>query len=108
MHIPSCTRRLTGALAIVVLLGPGACGRSSTEPIARETFIDVIVDLRAAHRTTDSPEAFEAKRTEILERAGVTDSLLVEFVRAHGRDTGLLSALWDTINVRLLERADER
>ena len=84
-----------------------ACEREPQGPDLRaETYIDVMVELRRAHTPQMSPAEFEAKRAEILAEAGVTDSLLVQWARAHGRDVALMSAVWDSINARLTAAED--
>jgi hypothetical protein len=93
-------------LAAAALAAVPAC--SGSEPaIARETFIDAMVELRRADRETDEPDAFEARRAEILVARGVTDEDLLGFVRAHEGDLALLAAVFDSINARLNRVHDE-
>jgi hypothetical protein len=66
-----------------------------------EAFIRVMVELRQAERTSADSLAFDARRRDILERAGVTDSMLYGFVRAYRGNAESMSAIWDTIDARL-------
>jgi hypothetical protein len=89
-------RRLSLAIALVF-----ACQEQLVEPMPREKFIEVMVALRNANQTATSASDFDARKAEILAKAGVTDSLLLEFVRAQGGNEKSLALLWDSINARL-------
>lgn len=105
-----CTtrQRVSRGLA-ALLLGAmlAACTREAAGPqLEPETYVDVMVALRRAHRQTATPAEFQARRQAILQEAGVTDSLLVQWVRSRGEDVELLTALWDSINARLASEVD--
>ena len=98
------SRALT--IAAVLLL---ACsdGSGPDTPIPAETFVAVVSELReAAARHGGDAAAFEQEKVAILERAGVTDSTLYAFVRAHRNDLGNLTAAWDSVNQRLITPVD--
>jgi hypothetical protein len=61
----------------------------------------VSVQLRKASQNVSSAAEFDAKKAEILAKAGVTDSLLMEFVRVQRGNEKSLALLWDSINARL-------
>ena len=87
-------------LSVCAMLAVG-CEPAVTAPMDSDAFVRVMVELREAERTTADSLAFDAKRREILERAGVTDSMLYGFVRAHRSETEFMSSIWDTIDARL-------
>jgi hypothetical protein len=85
----------------VLLLSACRAGSAPVEPMPRATFVEVIVALRrAANETTSQPE-FETRKASILEKAGVTEAELLEYVRAHERDIEMMASVWDSIEVRL-------
>ncbi len=91
---------------LTLLVAPGCSRDASAPPIAPETFVDVMVQLRRAHELDITADQFAARRDAILRDAGVTDSMLVQWIRAQGSDVAQLSALWDTINARLTASED--
>ena len=95
---------LTAAAAILLACSDGS---APDVPIPPETFVAVVSELReaAAVRGGDV-EAFEQDKAAILARAGVTDSTLYAFVRAHRQDLGGLAAAWDSVNLRLMTPVD--
>lgn len=90
-----------------------ACGGG--EPPARtasgldaETFIQVFIDLREADYLADTPEQFTAMKDSIMEAYSTTPEDLREFVRVYSQDVDRMSAVWDSIEVRIrrIARAD--
>lgn len=98
-------RPRSGACALVLALVLGAAFGCSPETgvpsIDRSTYVDVMVALRVADNETSSETEFLQRREQILQEAGVTDSMLVQWVRAHGGDIRFMAELWDSINARL-------
>jgi hypothetical protein len=95
------------ALSLGLLCFAMACERDPRGPqLDPETFIDVMVELRRAHERGGSTAEFEARRDSILQEAGVTDSTLVQWVRTRQADVGFLTALWDSVNARLIATRD--
>lgn len=93
------TRRILSLAPLLVLV---ACRQPAPhEPMPRETFIHVMVELRRAAQESPSQAEFEARKEAILAEAGVSDSALVAFVRAHEGRLDYLSALWDSVDARL-------
>jgi hypothetical protein len=85
----------------------GGCEEESSGPqLSAETYIDVMVKLRLAQDRSASETDFAERRDSILEEAGVTDSTLVQWVRGQGEDVIRLSAIWDSINSRLIAARD--
>ena len=98
------SRALTIAAALLFACSDGS---GPDAPISSETFVAVVSELReAAARHGGDVEGFERDKAEILERAGVTDSTLYAFVRAHRQDLGSLTAAWDSVNLRLMTPVD--
>lgn len=96
-------REIGRVLALAAIFAvPFGCARDPGAPaIEPETYVDVMVALRLADNQTSSEAEFVERREQILRDAGVTDSVLVQWVRAHGQDLRLMAELWDTINARL-------
>jgi hypothetical protein len=87
----------------VLLIGAGlllaACrGGDLTAPIDRDAFIDVMIELRLAAREFQDPSAFDSRKEEILAQAGISDSTLMQFVRAHQNDPEYMSEIWEVID----------
>lgn len=92
-------RAVIGAVAVA---GQFGCGSAApNEPMTRDTFVEVMVDLRRAAAESASQQEFEARRSEILRQAGVSDSALLEYTRVHAGELDYMSALWDSIDARL-------
>lgn len=90
-------------------------GCGGDEPDARtvagldaETFIQVFIGLREADYLADTPEDFSAMKDSIMAEYHTTPEDLREFVRVYSRDMDRMSAVWDTIEVRIrrIARAD--
>ena len=100
-------RAARATAAFLLAVTAAACTREASAPqLEPETYVDVMVALRRAHRQTASAAEFQTRREQILREAGVTDSLLVEWVRTRGTDVELLASLWDSINARLASDVD--
>ena len=95
--------RLILIAACALSIAPTGCRRAVEpgEPMTRDTFVQVIVDLRRAALEAESQAAFEARKAEILRQAGVTDSALLAYTRVHAGELEFMTALWDTIDARL-------
>lgn len=91
------SRLIPAALAALAL---SACGRAPASGLDREVFEQVMVDLRRAELETDSA-GFEVRRDAILKAAGVADSLLLGFVRAHASDLEYMVDVWESIDRRV-------
>lgn len=105
--MPPIGLRKTKAFAalIAAALALNACGGNTTEPLPREQFIEVMAELRrAAHGA--SPEEFEARKAVILQDANVSDSALVQYVRAHAGRLDQMAEVWDSVNARLQAAED--
>jgi hypothetical protein len=82
----------------MLLVMAGACGSDGPAVMDGGEFIDVMIELRSAELEAADDEAFAARRDSILEAAGVTDSMLIEFARVRGRDVAYMAAVWDSID----------
>ena len=92
---------LSAALLLPALLA-AACGSDpAADTINRETFIDAYVELRMAALDTDSQRVASADREAILDRLGITEDDLIEFVEVHGGDLELMREVWNEVEVRL-------
>lgn len=95
---------LVSLLTLGALLS--ACGRDATRPnavtIPPGTFARVLAELSEARvETLPDTAAYRERRAEILERAGVTDGDLREFVARHGGDADLMSEIYGRVGARL-------
>ncbi|MGH7578141.1 MAG: hypothetical protein ACREM1_23870 [Longimicrobiales bacterium] len=101
VHVPVALLAFAAMLALT-----GCRGEQPVEPMPRETFVEVIVELRRAATENASQAEFDARKAEILEEANVTDSALVEYARLHGRQLEHMAAVWDSVNARLRAAED--
>jgi hypothetical protein len=89
---------ITGLLGTALLAG--ACGGRGAGPIDPQVFEDAMVQLRLAEPGADSAE-FAARRQNILDSLGLTDSVLYAFVAAHETDPEFMAEVWEAIDVRV-------
>jgi hypothetical protein len=66
-----------------------------------------MVELRRAAREAAGGGDFTTLKQEIMARHGVTDSMLVAWVRRRAGDVEQMSAIWDTIDARLVENEED-
>ncbi len=103
---PSLRRTL---LALVLpLLTAAACGDDGATPppdeagtIARETFVEVYVDLRIAALRSEGRTIDAATRERILSRHDVTRDDLLEFVDVHGENPRFIRDVWGEVEARI-------
>ena len=100
-------RSLRPATTLAIVLGlttVTACGGSGADAdglIDQETFIASYVDLRMTALGTEVGELDDALRAQVLERNGVSEGDLVDFVESHGEDVALMQDIWDEIESRM-------
>jgi len=70
----------------------------------RDTFVRVMAELRDAGRALSDTSQFDARRREILDEAGVTDSMLMAFVRVHAANAAYMAEVWDSVDARVNPR----
>ncbi|HUE77388.1 MAG TPA: hypothetical protein VMM83_05555 [Longimicrobiales bacterium] len=87
-------------LFTVVLLAASACRAPTDEGLTQETFVAVLTELREAAALSEAGE-WDARKREILDAAGVTDSMLVAYVRRHGDRLPHMLEVWDSVAERL-------
>jgi hypothetical protein len=108
-------RWVVGALLPLVLVGCDALAPTSRDGgLTKAQFVDVIVALREAEReiiqdvTSDSAHvAFAERRDEILQRHGVSEEDLRQFVARHRDRPALVTDAWDQIAQRLGVRTED-
>jgi hypothetical protein len=88
-------------IAFVLAIGILACRNGEPSGLGRDTFIDVVVQLRRAAVQYPDSALFDAHRAEILREAGVTDSMMNTFVARHNRDVQFMTEVWDSVDRRL-------
>lgn len=89
----------------LLLLLVTACGQGSTEPrvISREHFIQVNVELR---QISAAAEDAEESRRNVLDRHGLTEEQVLDFVEHGGHSIEELREIWTEITRRLEEGQD--
>ncbi len=95
-HVPT----LSLTLAVVLT----ACGGDTSGPspgIDAETFIATYVDLRSTALSAGESLISDAKRAQAINRHGVSEDDLTQFIEAHGEDVELMRDIWDEIERRL-------
>lgn len=102
MSVSSLGRVFGVILALGALPLVSACKQGSlADPISREEYIDIYVEiLQAAAEEPDSVAATE-RAHEILEDHGVSEDDLLTFARNHAEDGEYLVELWSEIERRL-------
>jgi len=92
------------AIAALILAVP-ACGDrprgAGADELARSTFIDTYVDLRVAALRSEEGQITDSARAEILQRHGVTEKDLVDFVTETAENFDFTRDLWNEIELRL-------
>jgi hypothetical protein len=97
-------RQIVLAVGTILLLG---CSDDPASGLSDERFIDVVVELRqAAAAYPDDPDAYVARKDEILSEAGVDEAVIREYVEVHGGDLQHMARIWTAINERMTEPAD--
>ena len=96
--------------AILLALVLAGCGGSHPadsprQPIEKDRFIEAYIELRRAAvevgQAADSVPAFAAKKSEILERHGISSQDLIDYIEANSSHLSEMTAIWDTIHRRL-------
>ena len=95
-----------GFAPLLLVLAAACADSAPMAPMSRETFIDVMVELRRAAAQDTSQAAFEASKGRILEAAGVTDSALIEYVRLNAARIEFMAEVWDSVDARLIAAPD--
>lgn len=106
---PGRAARLAAAvvLAASVVALPACDGEErETGTIPAERFVTALVDLRLAAREAEGDTIPAARRDSILSAHGVTDDDLLEFARVRGSDPSRMSAVWDSVELRILRAVD--
>ena len=94
-------RLASAGSALVCGLLIGGCAQGPVAPIDRDTFVRVMAELRDAGRAMSDTSLFDARRRAILEEAGVTDSMLMGFVRVHAANAAYMAEVWDSVDARV-------
>lgn len=101
--MPTRLLRTVCAACAFALVG-WACGNASEREsgeLTREGFIDTYVELRVAALRHEDDGISDSTRTAILQRHGVTEEQLLDYVEARGGDLDFMRDLWNEIEVRL-------
>jgi hypothetical protein len=100
----SYMRQIALAVGTILLLG---CSGNSASGLSDERFINVVVELRQAAETyRDDPDGYVARKDEILNEAGVDETVIREYVEVHGGDLQHMARIWTAINERMTEPAE--
>ncbi len=82
-----------------------ACKRDASSAdknaLNRDKFIQVYTELRKAQGKSQSDAEFQNQKRQILQKAGVSDQQMQQFVKANVDDVKLLADVFDTISNRL-------
>jgi hypothetical protein len=95
-----------------IVLALAACdsgipGSERERTIPRDVFIRAMVELRLAAAESPGDPMTSAGRDQLLEEMGVTPDQLVRFAEVHGRNVPYMNDIWQEVNRRLQERADQ-
>ena len=84
--------------ALVMVAVSLACKPHASEGLDRDTFVDVIAELRKAAREYPDSSTFDQHKADLLREKGVTDSALADFVRIHNPDTRYMAQVWEAVD----------
>jgi hypothetical protein len=98
------TLLLIGLAASLSTCRGDAAGLDKAEIIAREVFVAVYVDLRAAAIATDEGEITDEARTEVLARNGASEADVLNFAGYHAEDLPFMRQVWAEIEILLEAR----
>ncbi len=87
--------------ALAVVAGCGDRLRLKSTRLSFDQFVNATVELRRAAAESDNPAEFQVRKRQIQDRLHFSDADLREFARAHVKDTNVMSAAWDSIELRL-------
>jgi hypothetical protein len=103
-HLPA---KLVLAAGLLLLAGCPSADPAGGQPIQREQFVRVVVELRQAEQQSRTAADFEARKAEVLERHGVSEEELLQFVGRHGGDVRAMLEIWDTVHARLAQPGED-
>jgi hypothetical protein len=113
LHRSTVPRRPSAVVRTFVLILLSATGCTDPIPpsepgeaIARELFVQVIVDLRTEALRRSSGYLPRGEHEATLERHGVTEEDLVGFIDAHARNVPYMSDVWTEVERRIREAAE--
>ncbi len=92
---------MTVLMALMAVVACGDSGEATAGTVDQETFIATYVDLRTTALGTEVGELDDALRAEVLERNGVSEADLVDFIEIHGENVALMQSIWDEIELRM-------
>lgn len=85
----------------------GIPGSERERTISRDVFIRAMVELRLAAAESPGDPVTSARRDQLLGELGVTPDQLVRFAEVHGRNVPYMNDVWQEVDQRLQERADQ-
>jgi hypothetical protein len=92
------------AVGAILLFG---CTDGATTALSEERFIVTVAELRqAAIAHHDDPDAYVARKNEILREAGVDETMIRQYVEVHGSDLQHMARIWTAVNERMTEPAE--
>ena len=89
-------------LVLTLALGCGVTdpGRSETDVISEQVFVEVYAELQNARDRAGSAATFESMKRDIFERHGVTEDDILHFVSVRAHDIQAMIDLFDTLRAR--------
>lgn len=90
-------------LMLVVSCTSGGPGGASEDVIARQTFMDVYVQLRIAALKDPTEDLPLEERDRILQEAGVTEDDLIRFIEVRGAEVQFMRQLWEEVDSLIKE-----
>jgi hypothetical protein len=101
-------KRVAGVLLPLLLFS--ACKRGPSTPeqsgMTKNQFIAVFTQLQQARAKSQSAAEFAQRKQEILQKAGVSERNMQQFVKANVQNVTLLADMFDTISNRLAQPTD--
>jgi hypothetical protein len=90
-------------LMLAVACTSGGPGGASEDVIARQTFVDVYVQLRIAALKDPTEDLPLEERDRILQEAGVSEEDLIRFIEVRGGEVQFMRQLWEEVDSLIRE-----
>lgn len=100
---PKAISGILPVLALCLSCTSGGPEGATEDVIARQTFVDVYVQLRVAALQNPTEDLPLEERDRILQDAGVSDDDLIRFIEVRGGEVQFMRQLWEEVDSLIKE-----